>query len=574
MRSNCRERDSADEPPAASLAGNTNRTEVAMSARPWLATYGERIPDEIDPDAYDSVVTMLEAAMRQYADRPAFRCFGQTLSYADTDRLSRDFAAYLQQRIEVKKGERVAVMLPNIPAFPIAMIGILRAGAAQVNVNPLYTPRELEHQLNDAGVETIVIFAGSTPTLAEIVAKTAVKKVITVAPGDATSAMLPGPSVDARLANAIAFTDALAEGARLAFTPVPLEGTDLLFLQYTGGTTGLSKGAALSHRNLVANTEQFKAFLHDALPPGDTVVVTALPLYHIFALMVNFICTFSRGAENWLVTNPRDMDGFVDTLEQARCTLFTGVNTLYSGLVAHPRIKDVDFSRLRYAIGGGASVMPITSARWKALTGRDILEGYGLSETSPILTLNPSGQRSFSATVGVPLPSTDIKLVDDAGREVPVGDAGEVCARGPQVMRGYWEKPEANAAAFTADGYFRTGDIGVFDARGYLKIVDRKKDLVLVSGFNVYPNEVEAVAATCPGVAECACIGVPDEKTGEAVRLFVVKTANAMLTDEQILAHCRLELASYKVPKQVRFLDALPKSTVGKILRKDLRVLA
>jgi long-chain acyl-CoA synthetase len=545
-----------------------------MSARPWLATYGERVPDAINPDAYDSVVEMLEEAMQRFAGKPAFRCFGQTLTYADTDRLSRDFAAYLQQTLAVKKGERIAVMLPNIPAFPIAMLGILRAGAAQVNVNPLYTPRELEHQLNDAGVETIVIFAGSTPTLAEIIAKTAVTTVITVAPGDATPATLPCPAVDPRLANTVGFADALADGAKLEFTPVPLVGDDLLFLQYTGGTTGVSKGAALSHRNLVANTEQFKAFLSDALPPGEAVVVTALPLYHIFALMVNFISSFSRGAENWLVTNPRDMDGFVEILKQARCTFFTGVNSLYGGLVAHPRIKDVDFSRLRYAIGGGASVMPVTSTRWKALTGRDIIEGYGLSETSPVLTLNPPNRSTFSATVGLPLPSTDIKLLDDEGREVAIGEAGEVCARGPQVMRGYWEKPEANAAAFTLDGYFRTGDIGVFDASGYLKIVDRKKDMVLVSGFNVYPNEVEAVAATLPGVAECACVGVPDEKTGEAVRLFVVKAAGATLTDEEIVTHCRLDLASYKVPKQVRFVDALPKSTVGKILRKDLRAIA
>ena len=545
-----------------------------MSAQPWRATHGGYIPDEIDSDAFGSVVEMLEEAMRRFAGKPAFRCFDQTLTYADTDRLSRAFAAYLQQRLELKKGERIAVMLPNIPAFAIAMIGILRTGAAQVNVNPLYTPRELEHQLNDAGVETIVIFGGSTPTLAEIVAKTAVKTVITVAPSDATSATLPCPSVDTRLAHAIAFADALAEGAKLEFTPVPLQGEDLLFLQYTGGTTGLSKGAALSHRNLVANTEQFKAFLNDALPPGESVVVTALPLYHIFALMVNFICTFSRGAENWLVTNPRDMDGFVEILKQARCTFFTGVNTLYGGLVSHPRITEVDFSRLRHAIGGGASVLPVTSARWKALTGRDIIEGYGLSETSPVLTLNPPGQPSFSATVGLPLPSTHIKLLDDNGHEVRTGEPGEVCARGPQVMRGYWQKPEANAAAFTADGYFRTGDIGVFDARGHLKIVDRKKDLVLVSGFNVYPNEVEAVAASCPGVAECACVGVPDEKTGEAVRLFVVKAPDAALTDEEIVRHCKLELASYKIPKQVRFLDALPKSAVGKILRKDLRAMA
>lgn len=528
----------------------------------------------IDPDAYTSIVELLEQAMQRFAAKPAFRCFGQTLTYADVDRHSRAFAAYLQDRLGVAKGARIAVMLPNIPAFPIATLGILRAGAAQVNVNPLYTPRELEHQLNDAGVETLVICAESTPTFAEVAARTAVKNVIIVRAGDATQASLAGPAVDARLTNTVAFAAALAKGERLYFKPVSLKGEDLLFLQYTGGTTGRSKGAALSHRNLIANTEQFKAFLPDALPPGEAVVVTALPLYHIFALMVNLISTFSRGAENWLVPNPRDMDGFVDILRQARCTFFTGVNTLYGGLVAHPRIREVDLSRLRYAIGGGAPVLPITSARWKEVSGRDILEGYGLSETSPILTLNPPGGNGFSATVGIAFPSTEIRLLDDDGREVPVGEAGEVCAKGPQVMRGYWQKPEANAAAFTPDGFFRTGDVGVFDDRGYLRIVDRKKDMVLVSGFNVYPNEVEAVAAACPGILECACVGVPDEKTGEAVRLYVVRALGAALSEAQVVEHCRRDLASYKVPRQVRFLDALPKSTVGKILRKDLRVTA
>ncbi len=379
--------------------------------------------------------------------------------------------------------------------------------------------------------------------------------------------------MDPRLEGVVSFTDALAQGADLPFTPVPLDGDDLLFLQYTGGTTGVSKGAALSHRNLVANTEQFKAFVPDALRPGQEVVVTALPLYHIFALMVNFISYFSIGAENWLVTNPRDLDGFVDLLKQARCTVFTGVNTLFGGLLMHPKIREVDFSSLRVAIGGGAAVLPTTSAKWKALTDKDILEGYGLSETSPILTLNPMTTPGFSGTVGLPFPSTDIKLLDDNGNEAAIGEAGEVCAKGPQVMKGYWKKPEANAAAFTADGYFRTGDVGLFDARGYLKIVDRKKDMIIVSGFNVYPNEVEAVAAACAGVAECACVGVPDEKSGEAVRLFVVKAASAALTEEQLLAHCRREMTSYKVPKQVRFVEALPKSTVGKILRRDLRAI-
>ena len=544
-----------------------------MSNRHWLASYDQRTPAEIDPDAHGSVVEMLEQAMQRYRDKPAFRCFGQTLTYADTDRLSHDFAAYLQKRLGVSKGDRIAVMLPNIPAFPLAMLGILRAGAAQVNVNPLYTPRELEHQLNDAGAEIIVIFSGVSATLAEIICKTPIKHVISVGLSDGTGATLASPPVDSRIENTVAFSSALAQGSDFAFAPVPLSGDDLLFLQYTGGTTGLSKGAALSHRNLVANTEQFKAFMPDAIRPGQEVVVTALPLYHIFALMVNFITYYSVGAENWLVPNPRDMGTFIEILRAARCTVFTGVNTLYAGLSTHPQIGTVDFSRLRAAIGGGAAVLPTTSARWKALTGRNILEGYGLSETSPVLTLNPMTSDGFSATVGLPFPSTDIKLLTAEGTEAAPGEPGEICAKGPQVTRGYWQKPEANAAAFTADGYFRTGDIGVFDEKGFLKVVDRKKDMIIVSGFNVYPNEVEAVAAVCGGVAECACVGRPNEKTGEAVRLFVARSPGATLTEEQIIAHCRRELAAYKVPKEVRFLDALPKSAVGKILRKDLRAI-
>jgi len=544
-----------------------------MSSKHWLAAYGGRIPAEINPDAHASVLAMLEEAMKRYAEKPAFRCFGKTLTYADTDRLSRNFAAYLQQKLGVKKGDRIAVMLPNLPAFPLAMLGIVRAGAVQVNVNPLYTPRELEHQLNDAGAEIIVIFSGVSGTLAEIIGKTSVKHVISVGLGDGIGAALPSPPVDPRLSGAVGFADALAQGADLPFAPVALSGDDLLFLQYTGGTTGLSKGAALSHRNLVANTEQFKAFMPDALRPGQEVVVTALPLYHIFALMVNFISYFSIGAENWLVPNPRDMDSFIAVLREARCTIFTGVNTLFGGLVMHPKIGEADFSRLRVAVGGGAAVMPTTSAKWKAITGKDILEGYGLSETSPILTVNPMTIEGFSATVGLPVPSTDIKLLDSDDREAALGEAGEVCAKGPQVTKGYWQKPEANAAAFTADGYFRTGDVGVFDEQGFLRIVDRKKDMIIVSGFNVYPNEVEAVVAACAGVAECACVGKPDEKTGEAVRLFVAKAAGATLTEADVIAHCRRELTAYKVPKEVRFLEALPKSNVGKILRKDLRTL-
>ena len=544
-----------------------------MSNKRWLAAYGEQIPPEINPEAYGSVLEMLEGAMRRFADKPAFHCFGQTLTYADTDRLSRNFAAYLQVKLSVKKADRIAVMLPNIPAFPLAMLGIIRAGAVQVNVNPLYTPRELEHQLNDAGVKIIIVFCGVSATLAEIVDRTPVRTVISVGLGDGTSAHIPSPPVDTRLRNVIDFSVALDQGADLAIRPLVLHGEDLLFLQYTGGTTGLSKGAALSHRNLVANTEQFKAFIPDALRPGQEIVVTALPLYHIFALMVNFISCFSIGAENWLVPNAREIDGFVEILRKARCTIFTGVNTLYGGLLMHPKIAEVDFTRLRVAIGGGAAVLPTTSSKWKALTGKDILEGYGLSETSPILTLNPMTTAGFTATVGLPLPSTDIKLLDANDMETAPGEVGEICAKGPQVMKGYWLKPEADAAAFTADGYFRTGDIGVFNEQGFLKIVDRKKDMIIVSGFNVYPNEVEAVAAACTGVAECACVGRPDEKTGEAVRLFVAQARGAFLTETEVIAHCRRELAAYKVPREVRFLEALPKSNVGKILRKDLRAI-
>jgi long-chain acyl-CoA synthetase len=542
-----------------------------MTRKPWLATYGANIPAEIDPDRYRSVVEMLERAMSTFAEKPAFRAFGKTLTYADVDRLSRNFAAYLQNRLGVKKGDRIAVMMPNLLAFPIALLGIIRSGAVQVNVNPLYTPRELEHQLNDAGVEVIVVFAGVSGTVAEIKDKTRLKTILTVGPGDGSGAKLPSPPVDARLAATTGFADALAEGAKLDFRPVEVSGDDLVFLQYTGGTTGLSKGAALSHRNLVANTEQFKTFMPDTLRPGQEVIVTAIPLYHIFALMVNFITYFSVGAENWLVANPRDMDAFVDVLKQAKPSIFMGVNTLYAGLTMHPKIREVDWSNLRLAGGGGAAIIGAVSAKWKEITGSFIREGYGLSETSPVLSFNPAFINEFSGTTGLPLPSTDIKLLDDDGKEVGIGEAGEICAKGPQVMRGYWEKPEANAAAFTADGYFRTGDVGVFDERGFLKIVDRKKDMIIVSGFNVYPNEVEAVATACPGVAECACVGVPDEKTGEAVKLFIVKAPNAALTAEDVIAHCRKGLTGYKVPKTVRFLDALPKSTVGKILRRELR---
>jgi long-chain acyl-CoA synthetase len=544
-----------------------------MSNRHWHSSYGT-IPAEINPDAYPSVVAMLEAAMLTFADQSAFKCFGQTVSYADVDYQSRAFAAYLQNILGIQKGDRIAVMMPNFIAFPIAFLGIARAGAIQVNVNPLYTPRELEHQLNDARVATIIVFSGVSGTVAEVMANTSLKTVITVTPGDGTSAKLPSPPIDARIGGSISFANCLTEGSGMVFNPVKLVGDNLLFLQYTGGTTGLSKGAALSHRNLVANVEQFKAFMPDNLRPGQEVVVTAIPLYHVFALMVNFISYFAVGAENWLVPNPRDFDSFIDVMKMARPTVFTGVNTLFGGLVAHPRSKEIDFSRLRLAVGGGSAIIEATSDKWHTLTGGFIREGYGLSETSPVLSFNPASVTAFSGTTGLPMPSTDIKLITDEGLEAAIGEPGEVCVKGPQVMCGYWNQPEANATIFTDEGYFRTGDVGVFDERGFLKIVDRKKDMIIVSGFKVFPNEVEAIATDCPGVLECACIGVADEKTGEAVKLFVVRAPNGTLTTAKVAEFCYKELASYKVPKQVVFVEALPKSSVGKILRRELRDMA
>ncbi|CAG9209746.1 MULTISPECIES: AMP-binding protein [Burkholderia] len=540
-----------------------------MTKRHWIGSYGS-IPAEIDPDRFPSVTALLDDAMHRFAGHPAFRASDRTLTYADVDRLSAALAAYLQQVAQVRNGDRVAVMLPNVLAFPVVFVALARIGAVQVNVNPLYTPHELEHQLNDAGVEVAVVCGGSMATFADVVGKTRVRAVLTVGRDDLGVVDAPAGACAALPPGSLALADAFAAGAALQRAPVALDGSDLLLLQYTGGTTGLSKGAALSHRNLIANVEQFAAIVPAARQPGEEVVVTAIPLYHIFALTVNFLSYFAIGAQNWLVANPRDMDGLIDVLKAARPSVFVGVNTLYAGLAGHPRLKEVDWSRLKLSAGGGAAVIDVISARWQAVTGNFIREGYGLSETSPVVTFNPQSVDRFTGTTGLPLPSTDVKLLDDENREVAIGGAGEICVRGPQVMGGYWQKPEANAAAFTEDGYFRTGDIGVFDAAGFLKIVDRKKDMIIVSGFNVYPNEVEAVVTALPGVAECACIGVPDERTGEAPKLFVVLAPDATIGEAEIVAHCRANLAGYKVPKQIRVVERLPKSTVGKILRREL----
>ena len=539
--------------------------------RIWHAVYGDRIAREIDLAGHRSVVAMEEAAMKKYAERTAFVSFMNRLTYADVDRLSARFAAFLQGKLGVKKGDRVAIMAPNLLAFPVAMFGILRAGAVQVNVNPLYTARELEHQLNDAGAETIVIFSGSTPTLAAILANTKVKNVVVADVGDCGQTPLPSPPVSPELKDYVKLADALAQGESMQFTPVAIEPEDLIFLQYTGGTTGVSKGAALSHRNLAANMLQLQAFAPDLLRDGQEVVVTALPLYHIFALMVNLLSCFRAGATNVLVANPRDMDMFVKILKASRFSIITGVNTLFAGLMLHPEFKDIDFSNVRAALGGGSAILKATSEKWKSFTGQHIREGYGMSETSPVITFNPTFVDGFTETVGVPFPSTDVSLRDDQGKEVPLGQPGELCVKGPQVMRGYWGRMNENDTVFWPDGYLKTGDIAVCTPEGYFRIVDRKKDMILVSGFNVFPNEVEAVVAHCAGVAECACIGVPDEKTGEAVKVFITRAPGAALTEQQVLEHCRNDLAAYKVPRHVEFRDALPKSVVGKILRRELR---
>lgn len=538
--------------------------------RPWFNHYDEWVPHEVDADRYSSVVELLLEAGERFSGKIAFSSFGATKSYQEVIGLSRDFAAYLQQHLGVEKGDRVAIMAPNMMAFPVAMLGILRAGGVQVNVNPMYTARELEHQLVDADVETIIVFAGSTNTLASVIGKTRVKNVIVVNLDDLVDRGIVSPQVDHGLPQSVSFLDALDAGAKLEFVDPDINGSDLVFLQYTGGTTGLSKGAMLTHRNLVANIAQFESVAGAYIKLGEEVVVTAIPMYHIFALMVNTLSHFKFGAINVLITNPADMPAFVEEWSKWPVTVFTGVNTLFNGLLHTSGFSELDFSSLRISVGGGAAVQKAVSDKWKEVTGRHIKEGYGLSETSPVLTMNPFGMSDFSSSIGLPLPSTDISLRDDDGNEVAQGDSGELCAKGPQIMKGYWRREDATAEVMTDDGYFRTGDVAVMDDRGFFRIVDRKKDMILVSGFNVFPNEIEAEVAAMDAVLECACIGIPNDRTGEAVKLFVVM-ADESLTVEEVRAHCRQNLTGYKVPRQIVFIDALPKSTVGKILRRELR---
>jgi long-chain acyl-CoA synthetase len=517
-----------------------------------------------------SIAQFLDQAAALYSDKNAFSCGPMRLSYSELARQGKAFAAYLQS-VGVSKGDRVAIMSPNLPAFTIATLGILKAGAIQVNINPLYTASELEYQLNDSGAETIVIFSGSMASFAAIRDNCPVRRVLVVRTGDGSGMELPSPDVDAAITDVVYFSDALTIGNGIEFQAVTVTRDDLAFLQYTGGTTGPSKGAMLSHGNLLSNIAQLYEMRPDITRENEEVIVTALPLYHIFALMMNFLSYAGCGSHNVLITNPRDMGSFISAIKQSGFTVINGVNTLFAGLMMQSEFAQVDFSRLKACINGGTAAMESTSDKWQDFTGLPLTQGYGLSETSPVLTLASADERSFSGKIGKAVPQTHIKLIDDEDNEVAVGERGELVAKGPQVMQGYYHKPEVSAEAFTSDGYFRTGDIAIVDSEGNYQIVDRKKDMVIVSGFNVYPNDVEQVACKCEGVIECACLGVPDEKTGEAVKLFVVKAEHSALTEADVIAYCKEHLTPYKVPKSVVFINEVPKSAVGKMLRRVLR---
>jgi long-chain acyl-CoA synthetase len=551
--------------------------------RIWLKQYPAGVPADIDVTQYTSLVALLEESFAKFADRKAFICMDKSISYRDLDEMSLALAAYLQSK-GLAKGARVALMMPNVLQYPVSTAAVLRAGYAVVNVNPLYTPRELEHQLKDSGAEAIIVLENFATTVQQVLAKTAIKHVIVGSMGDMlgfkglivnlvvrrVKKMVPPFSIP----GAVAFNDALAAGRSLKFDKPKIGPDDVAFLQYTGGTTGVSKGATLLHRNILANVLQNDAWLQPALkkPPivDQMIIVCALPLYHIFALTACYLLGMRSGGTNLLIPNPRDMAGFVKELMKYQVSFFPAVNTLYNGLLHTPGFDKVDFSKLKISNGGGMATQKPVAEKWLAVTGCALSEGYGLSETSPTLTCNRADIEKFSGSIGLPVPSTYLSIRDDDGNELPLGQPGEICAKGPQVMAGYWNRPDETAKVMTADGYFRTGDIGVMTADGYTKIVDRKKDMILVSGFNVYPNEVEEVIASHPGVLECAVIGVQDERSGEAVKAFVVKK-DPSLTAEDVIKFCHTELTNYKIPKQIVFRTELPKTNVGKILRRQLR---
>lgn len=550
----------------------------------WLKSYPSGVPAEIDVNQYKSVTHLLEEAFKKYGPMPAYSCMGVEMSFRELDERSAAIAAWLQAQ-GLAKGARVAIMMPNILQYPVVLAGVLRAGCTVVNVNPLYTPRELEHQLKDSGAEVIFILENFAITLQNVLDKVPTKKVVVCAMGDLlgfgkgllvnfvvrhVKKMVP----EYALPGAARFPEVMAEGLRKSLKPVDVGPNDVAFLQYTGGTTGVSKGATLLHRNIVANVLQSEACYGPAmskLRPGEQLVgITALPLYHIFALTACALLGARTGTKNVLIPNPRDIPGFVKELAKHKFHVFPAVNTLYNGLLNNPDFHQLDFSRLILSVGGGMAVQQAVAEKWLKVTGCAICEAYGLSETSPGATCNPTNTTKYTGTIGLPFPSTDIAILDDDGKPVPLGESGEISIRGPQVMAGYWQRPDETAKVMTEDGFFKSGDIGVMDAAGYVKIIDRKKDMILVSGFNVYPNEIEGVVAMHPGVLECAAIGVPDENSGEAVKLFVVKK-NPALTERDVMDFCKEQLTGYKKPKYIEFRSDLPKTNVGKILRRELR---
>ena len=548
---------------------------------PWFKSYPQGVPHEVDLDEYRSIVSVFETAVRDYRERPAFCNFGKTLTYNEIDAHSRDFAAYLLGELKLKKGDCVAIMMPNCLQYPIAIFGILRAGLTVVNVNPMYTARELRHQLIDSGASALLVVDNFGHTVQEVVADTPLKQVITTGLGDMLG--FPKGSLinfvlkyvkklvpDYDIAGAIRFKDTLTLGRMHKLPEIEIDSDDIAFLQYTGGTTGVSKGAMLTHRNMVANMQQAGVWVGKGLDFGNEVIITALPLYHIFALTANSLVFMKLGGVNHLISNPRDMPGFVKELQKTRFTAITGVNTLFNGLLNTPGFDQVDFSNLKMTLGGGMAVQRAVAEKWKKVTGVTLVEAYGLTETSPAACINPMDLKDYNGSIGLPVPSTDVCLKDDDGKLVPIGEVGELCVKGPQVMKGYWQRPEETANVIDSEGWLHTGDMAKMDADGFFYIVDRKKDMILVSGFNVYPNEVEDVIAGMPGVLEVAAIGVPDEKSGEAVKVFIVKK-DPSLTADQVKAFCRESLTGYKQPRLVEFRTELPKTNVGKILRKELR---
>ena len=548
--------------------------------RIWLKSYPEGVPAEIDPDRYGSINEVFDQACRKYPNLPSFTCMGKTLTYAELDELAMAFARYLQGTLKFAQGDRVAVMMPNILQYPVAVFGILRAGLTVVNCNPLYTPRELEHQLADSGATAIVIVENFAHTLEQVVAKTRIRQVITTQLGDLLGfpkSLLVNYMVKHKkklvpawnLPGSITLKTALAAGRSAPFEAPMLANTDIAFLQYTGGTTGVSKGAILTHRNLVANMEQVGAWTAGRLEEGREVVIQPLPLYHIFALSSSLVF-MKHGCENVLIPNPRDIPGFVKELSSRRWNVLTGVNTLFNSLLNAPGFDKLDFSGMKLTLGGGMAVQRAVAEKWQAVTGKPLIEAYGLTETSPGACINPMTLQNFNGCIGLPISSTIMTIRDDDENILPVGQRGEICIQGPQVMLGYWQRPEETAKVTTRDGAFKTGDIGVMDERGFFKIVDRKKDMILVSGFNVYPNEIEDVVAACPGVLEVCAVSAPDEKSGEVVRVVIVKKDPA-LTKDKVMEHCKANLTGYKLPRIIEFWDELPKTNVGKVLRREVK---